>query len=54
MIQGTSGGDGVVGVREVVVYVCRGGMLDNGVDRRFTYVGGEYNMYVDFANDENW
>jgi len=32
MMQGTSLEERVVGVRRIVVYICWGGQLDDGVD----------------------
>jgi len=40
MMQSNSVGDMVVHMREIVVYVCWGGMLDEGVNGLITYVGG--------------
>jgi len=40
MQQNTSVGDVVVYVTEIAVYLCWGGVLDDGVHGVMTYVGG--------------
>ena len=40
MMQSTSVEDIVVHMREIVVYLCWGGVSDNGVNGVMTYVGG--------------
>ena len=44
MMQSNSVGDMVVHMREIVVYVCWGRMLDEGVNGLITYVGGRLSL----------
>ena len=40
MMQSISVGDIAVHMREIIVYVCWGGVLNDGVNGLMTYVGG--------------
>ena len=40
MMEGGNGGGGGDGMRELAVYVCWGGYLEEGGDRMFLYRGG--------------